>query len=131
MRNHLFPMSSSDPAPQGGGDTRSWFYYYKIRPEEPELFVPIATRPELEAGDILWFILDENVVACSTVLRVIEDPMKGSYEIWYSGTGLIELDMINNEETRGVILNGDLWKKLREAVSSRADGGSPNGAGTT
>lgn len=62
MNTYVYSMKSDDPAPATGGDTRSWFYYYKWD-VGGDAYVPfpqesLANSEEPQAGDLLWFFMD-------------------------------------------------------------------------
>jgi hypothetical protein len=68
-----------------GGDTASWFRFYKWE-VEGEVFVPRQNGEHLPAqpGDLVWFCLDEQCLGCVEVLQVVLDPMgSGVQEVWY------------------------------------------------
>lgn len=121
----IYFMIGDQPAPQGGGDTRSWFFYYKL--QEGESFVPFPNLRDMPlplhewAGARLWFILDREIVTCATVLRVEEDPLNNTYELWYRGSDLVDLRYPFEPETPARIFSGDLWKEL---VQTRPPGTS-------
>lgn len=83
MRHHLYLMKSDAPAPAGDGDTRSWFFFYKWN-ADGEMYVPQrAPFLEVEAGDMVWFVMDDAVLGGAPILRV-EEEMR-CQEIWYRG----------------------------------------------
>jgi len=128
MKDLIYFMIGKDPSPQGAGDTRSWFYHYKLRLDEEELYVPVQHEQlvaDWEAGDRLWFVLDYKVVAVAPILRVEEDPLNQRSEVWYVGSKLIELDQVFDEAMQTRIVDGDLWKELcRGSRSSRPPAGT-------
>ena len=83
MRHFVFAMNGNDPAPAGGGDTKSWFMYYKWD-VGGEAFIPVpeAIEPPLE-GDWLWFAMDGALLGCTVVLRTQEDPSNNCTEVYY------------------------------------------------
>lgn len=84
MKHFLYVMKSEDPAPAGGGDTRSWFYYYKLN-AGPDVFVPfpehVGTSPA--AGDTLWLIMNNRIVGFTPITRVSADPINDRVEVFY------------------------------------------------
>jgi hypothetical protein len=115
MKDVLYQMIGTSPAPQGGGDTRSWFFYYKIPPtgEDEEVYVP-ATRDAAAAyaGDRLWFVMDDKIVAVVPISHIEHDPINDQREFWYTGKYLLELDIPFDDHARGRILNGEMWKEI-------------------
>jgi len=111
MKDVFYRLFSADPPPQGGGDARSWLFYYKLPfGQEEETFVP--GHQEAEAGDRLWFVLDEHLVACTVIQRVQDDNINSRYEYWYNGKELFELDIQLTEDTLRSIEHGELWDRL-------------------
>lgn len=137
MKDVLYIRKGSDKAPQGGGDTRSWLFYYKLRAgEDSELSVPgpdrdydktTEVKDEPEAGDRLWFILDELIVGVVPVLRVMFDDLNNRNEYWYNGIDLYEISITLNETTRAQIQDGSLWKQLSRPQFS-SSGPAMNGS---
>ena len=92
-------------------EARSWFYYYKVRKDEPELYVPVDERPSTLQPDepcIIWFLLDGALVAAAPLLRVQEDPVNDCFELWYDGTKLRELTPEQAKKTHG----DELWNEI-------------------
>jgi hypothetical protein len=87
VMNFLYRMKSNTPAPAGCGTTEEWFKFYKLDRED-ETYVPFSGDSDLaklQSGDILWFVMDNFVVARVPVLRLVEDPFNARMEIWYDG----------------------------------------------
>lgn len=88
MQHYIYLMNGSDPAPAGGGDTKSWFEYYKVG-TGPDVFVPFTAEqlPEEErpnVGDLLWFIMDGFPTGVTKITGALVDPMHwGSVEVFY------------------------------------------------
>lgn len=86
MRHFIYAMDGSKPALAGGGDTESWFLYYKWN-VGGEAFVPVpAEVGEMpEAGDLLWFLLNMYVIGYVEVLCTREDSaVLGTFEVVYN-----------------------------------------------
>jgi hypothetical protein len=116
MRDIVYAMCGDSPSPQGGGDTRSWFFYYKMRLDEPELFMPLSgtETAKIEEGARIWFVLDGRLVACAPVLRLVEDSFNNTYELWYRGSELTKLDHELSTELHARITTGELWETINE-----------------
>ena len=87
-RHFIYVMTSSDPAPASGGDTGSWFRYYKWD-VEGEAFVPfppetLENSPLPAEGDTLWFVLDGACLGCAPVVRADSANMQGVVEVYYN-----------------------------------------------
>ena len=86
MADYLIAFDGNAPDPAGTGDTKSWFFYYKWRPdEEDEVFVPVGVD-EFEcavAGDHLWFSMDGELVGGTILIRTTFDPFNGRKEMWF------------------------------------------------
>jgi hypothetical protein len=86
-------MESEAKAPAGGGDTKSWFHFYKWD-TEGEVFVP-RKRPFYDAspGDYLWFFMNSQLLGGTHILRVELEESQGIQEIWYdAGQRLVVTD---------------------------------------
>lgn len=84
VRHFLHRMNGSDPAPTGG-DTATWFRFYKWD-VEGEVFAPRSAQQHLPAtaGDYLWLSMDGQVVGCVELLRVLVDPLQPErQELWF------------------------------------------------
>jgi len=82
MSHVIYRMKGDDPAPQAGGDTKSWFYYYKWNTEEP-VFVPVDLGFRVTLGDFIWFILDGIVLGYARVSLVQLDESRDRKEVWF------------------------------------------------
>jgi hypothetical protein len=90
MRYFVYAMNGKDPAPAAGGDTESWFFFYKWD-VGGDAFVPLASEPKgglPVAGDLLWFVLDEVPIGYAPVVSVMEVD-GGGYEIHYDTQKII------------------------------------------
>ena len=102
MSDYLFHMRSTDKDPIGSGDMKSWFEFYKCG--AGETCVPIRTpnAVEVKAGDYLWFLMDQHIIAVAKVLRDVLDVPPGDeygkFEIWY--------DSDKMQETEPVLVSG-------------------------
>ena len=70
MNHFIYAMNADDPAPAAGGDTKSWFEYYKWD-VGGRAFVPVPEASlidhELHSVDVVWFIMDGVLLGCCTV----------------------------------------------------------------
>lgn len=69
--NHLiYSMTSTDPAPATGGDTKSWFEYYKWD-VDGHAYIPFPEAEligiEANVPSTLWFIMDGVLLGCVPV----------------------------------------------------------------
>ena len=112
MKHFVYNLISGAAAPAGGGDTGSWFRFYK-RQNDGETFVPVAADVSAEKGcrvrpgDRLWFVLDGEIVGGVSVLRVVSDELRGSSELWYAGGELVSHGVEWRRGTRG-LANGQV-----------------------
>lgn len=90
MKHFVYAMKGSDPAPAAGGDTRSWFMHYKWS-AEGEAFVPLtaAVIPP-SAGDLLWFVLDGQLLGCVMLIRVEDLLVASCCALTYDTAGLLD-----------------------------------------
>lgn len=93
MRHFIYEINGDAPAPQGVGDSRTWFYFYKFHPglEYEEVYVPMPYGNYPERGDMLWFCLDRWFVGAVPILRVDDDHINGRLEIWYKSSEVTTL----------------------------------------
>ena len=91
-QHFLYVMQAASKAPASGGDTKSWFHFYKWD-IGGEVFVP-QQRPFLEAkeGDFLWFVMDGEVLGGSKIIRIEREESQGVQELWYRGDDLYKLE---------------------------------------
>lgn len=85
MAHFVYAMQSLSKPPVGDGTTQGWFTYYKWD-VDGETYVPVpADVPggAPEEGDTLWFLMDNRLMGCVPVLRVMEDAMNGGLELHY------------------------------------------------
>lgn len=97
MKHYLYAMKADERDPIGMGDIRSWFNHYKVG--NGETFVPSknAEAARLEEGDIIWFLLDTEIVGAAKVLRSLADPMgSGVTELWYNSDEIKKLPATTN-----------------------------------
>ncbi len=92
MNHFLYAMTSTAPAPAAGGDTKSWFYYYKWD-VEGLAFVPVAEElldaDEPAHIDTLWFVMDGVPLGCCPVHSIMPS-LGGPVELHYD-TRLIQV----------------------------------------
>jgi hypothetical protein len=84
MRQHfIFAMKGGDKVPSGGS-AFSWLEYYKLNPENEEVFLPfpLGTDPAF-SGDMLWVMVEGDLIARVPVLRTQLDAINGRVEVWY------------------------------------------------
>lgn len=80
----LYVMHGEKKAPAGTGTVDSWFRYYKWE-VEGETYVPQSPPiQDVQEGDILWFIMDGEVLGYVPLLHVREDAINGRQEFWYN-----------------------------------------------
>lgn len=84
MRHHLYRLTGSDPAPASGGDTRSWFYFYKWDVDGESFLLSTPETSSAEPGDWLWVVLDQQLVGVVQVTDVREDLQSGQQELYFS-----------------------------------------------
>ena len=90
--DYLMRMYANQRDPQNSGDTHSWFHFYKWM-VEGEVHFDISEEQknhfyrDIKEGDRLWFFFSDaqRLVGYVTVLRVMEDPTRDMWEIWYNG----------------------------------------------
>jgi hypothetical protein len=90
MRHFVYAMNGKDPAPAAGGDTESWFFFYKWD-VGGDAFVPLAAEPSgglPVAGDLLWFVLDKVPLGYAPIDHISEVD-GGGYEIHYDTQKII------------------------------------------
>lgn len=91
MRKHFVFSVHTPFDPTGKGDTKSWLEYYKLNPENGEIYVPFDESEVFDAvpDDLVWFVLDNAIVAYVPVLRCQYDEMNGVSEIWYDASKIV------------------------------------------
>lgn len=94
MSHFIYAMRAEDPAPATGGDTKSWFYYYKWDVDD-FAYVPVDEAamlgfdPKLDGTDVLWFVMDGALLGCVTIHAVMPS-LSGKVELHYH-TNLIQV----------------------------------------
>ena len=78
-------MIGGADAPVGTGDTRSWFYHYKVG-IGGEVFVPVFSGEADEMGEtnLLWFVMDGVVIGYVPLRRQVMDNFNGRLELWFN-----------------------------------------------
>lgn len=115
MEHYVYAVRSSSRAPTGDGDTLSWLNYYKLNPEAGETYIPFpASGKDAVAGDQLWFVVDQRLVARVNVLRARSDEMNnGQIELWYDAAQIRPLSAptIESPITTGPLgaMVGEIW----------------------
>lgn len=70
MNHFIYAMKADAPAPATGGDTKSWFEYYKWD-VGGRAFVPVPEAAlidyEHQSVDVVWFIMDGELLGCCKV----------------------------------------------------------------
>ena len=90
MRQHfIYVLKKNDQVPDGG-DPLGWLEYYKLNPENEEVFIPFTSEGALaRRGDVLWIMYERVLLAWVPILRVMEDAMSnGRVEVWYDAKTL-------------------------------------------
>lgn len=116
MLHHIYSVQ----APANEKDAKSWFEYYKFRPEDDdELYVVAPDTKEISEGDVIWFELNLKIYGAVKVLRVTEDHVNGRKELWYRGTDIRPLsEPVGMSPTwHQMIVSGLFWEGLNEATN--------------
>lgn len=70
MNHFIYAMKSTDPAPAAGGDTKSWFEYYKWD-VDGHAYIPFPEAAligiEPNTASTLWFVMDGALLGCVPV----------------------------------------------------------------
>jgi hypothetical protein len=86
MQHFLYSMTSTKQAPAGGGDTESWFRFYKLEARE-EVYVPSSRAyDDLKEGDLLWFAMDSVIIGYAPLLRQQRDEINDAWELWFDSS---------------------------------------------
>lgn len=86
-RNLFYRMASDAPDPRNGGDTHSWFFFYKWR--AGETWVPAKEGCEdAVAGDYLWFEMDKVSLGAARISHVVERNLQGEKELHFDSDGI-------------------------------------------
>lgn len=119
MRHFLYAVSSVDPAPVGDGDAASWLQHYKLRNPD-DVFIPMASGLEdIQAGDMLWFAVNNILEGVVTVSRIEEDVVNDRKEIWFDGSQIHAMDEKLTTHLRTAIIGKettDRWFKSLKAL---------------
>lgn len=74
MNHFIYAMNSSDPAPASGGNTKSWFEYYKWD-VDGQAYVPVKEDDligfEPGPGNVLWFVMDSTILGCVPIIAAM------------------------------------------------------------
>ena len=93
-RNFIYAIVSSAPSPTGRGTCAEWLEYYKLSAEN-DAYVSLSVEDVVpEPGDVLWFQVDDRVVARVTLSGVRLDPLRGCYELQYFGPNVLRLENV-------------------------------------
>lgn len=111
MKQFIFAINRHDPAPAGGGDAKSWFFFYKWDVGE-EVYVPFANEllPDdalPEPGDLLWFFVEGRCAGYVHLLRLEDDPLNQRKELWYHTDSIrrtIGAEYDNEELVRFIVM---------------------------
>lgn len=109
MTHFAFCMYGDQPAPVGG-DTKSWFYFYKVGADETWVGIPdqidgFPLTPEPKAGDRLWFFMDDVVLFTAPVISATHEELHVRWELHYDSNALQPINR------RGQSPNGSMsWK---------------------
>jgi len=97
-RNFVYAIVSTAPSPTGRGTILEWLEYYKLG-DDVETFVTMDfDGPLPEVGDLLWFQVDDRVVARVPLARVFLDPLREKYELWYRGSDIVRIYGVTTAE---------------------------------
>jgi hypothetical protein len=100
-RNFVFAVISTSPSPTGKGSKVDWLEYYKLNPELGETYVfldlEIGAAP-VEEGDILWFQVDDRIIARVRICRTFLDPYNDQVELWYRCSEVQRIDGVQTME---------------------------------
>jgi len=93
MNHFIYSMNSVDPAPATGGDTKSWFFYYKWD-VDGMAYVPVPEDDfegyELGGGrDLLWFLMDKMVLGFVPIVSIMPS-LDGKVELHYDTRELLD-----------------------------------------
>lgn len=93
MRQHFIYVLKKDDIVPGGGSTLGWLEYYKLNPENEEVFVPFTKEGHLaRRGDVLWIMHESALLAWVPIERVQEDAINSQLEVWYDARTLCRID---------------------------------------
>jgi hypothetical protein len=93
MKHHPYYMASHTRAPAGGGDTKSWFLFYKWNVSEENYVPRLSPYMPAEPGDFIWFVMDNEILGCAEILRAEIPPHPEEVqEIWYNADAILEFD---------------------------------------
>ena len=112
MRRHfIYPVSSFVPSPTGRGSMEEWLEGYKLQVAGETYVRMVYDGIPPAPGDILWFQVDERVLACVPVQAVREDQINGGYEFWYIGEDVQRVRGVRCPPQKGALtaLLGDQW----------------------
>ena len=102
-----FPMRADALDPRNGGDTHSWFFFYKWR--AGDTWVPAREGcMDAEAGDTLVFTMDGVMLAVSRVDNVVERNLAGEKELHFNSDEMTVPDEL--VQCDGVAGYGTTWK---------------------
>lgn len=95
MRHFVYSMNGQGNAPATGGDTESWFFFYKWD-TGGDAFVPFpldVEGGEPVAGDLLWFVMDQKILGYAPVASIVEvsamEGMEAHIEVHYDTQRII------------------------------------------
>lgn len=116
MQHFLYRMSPDVKAPASGGDTKSWFLYYKWQVLD-NVFVPADLRVfgSASIGDMLWFAFDRKkggaaLLGGSILTDVTVLHAQGLVELWYNTENNVHVSKSIKEKS-GLVPSkvGELW----------------------
>lgn len=118
MNHFIYAMNSADPAPATGGDTKSWFEYYKWNVDGPT-YVPVSEEFPLaldpDHRPYLWFVMDGNILGCVLVHSFMQ-ALSGAMEVHYD-TRLIQVktgtEVLTTTEKTGRATDQSLYEALK------------------
>lgn len=97
--NHYVLTMRSDAVSPAGGDTKSWFYYYKVGADETFVGIPdtdagwpMITEPQ--AQDRLWFMMDGEILFTCLLIEAVHEELHARWELRYNSN---ELQPVNQK----------------------------------
>lgn len=124
MNHFIYAMNSSDPAPAAGGDTKSWFYFYKWD-VGGFAFVPLSEDDAVgyvpTSKDRLWFVMDGRILGCVEVHSFLPS-LNCEIELHYD-TRLIRVTPdtveLNASEKTGIAADQSTYEALKRSFDAQ------------
>lgn len=136
MKHFVYSMKGEDLPPAGDGTTSGWFYYYKWD-VDGEAYMPfpenLATgEASPEPGDLLWFVMDGNLLGYVPLTEARHDQLNQRVEFCYDTNRIMALPlppppvqlrvdtgMVTTEEALGKL---ETWKLFIDRTVPRRTG---------